>query len=247
MTPFLPKPPTGSSTKPCASSEAPPIRLAGIDIIPDLSGAAYLPDYEALLVADLHFEKGSSLASRGVHLPPYDTASSLSMLAGAIARHRPKRVIALGDSFHDVAAGGRLSADDRDGIHRLAEACDWVWLSGNHDPVLPDDLPGMAAEALSLGPVSLRHEPGGPEPFEIAGHLHPVAAVTSRGRRLRCRCFISDGTRLVMPAFGAFTGGLDVRSAPFQALFGTSGFRVWMLGRSRIHLFPARAVTGRLG
>ncbi len=205
-----------------------------------------MPDYEALLVADLHFEKGSSLASRGVHLPPYDTASTLAMLAGAIARHRPSRVIALGDSFHDVAAGGRLGADDRDGIARLAEGRDWVWLSGNHDPLLPDGLPGIAASAMNLGSLALRHEPGGDDLHEIAGHLHPVASVTSRGRRLRCRCFIADRRRLVMPAFGAFTGGLDVATAPFAALFA-SGFRVWMLGRSRIHLFPARAVTGRRG
>jgi hypothetical protein len=247
MTPSLPKPPTSSSTRPCASSEAPPIRLAGIDIHTDLSGAAFVPDYGALLVADLHFEKGSSLASRGVHLPPYDTASTLTMLAGAIARYRPQRVIALGDSFHDTTAGDRLGEIERDGIARLADQCDWVWLSGNHDPVLPDGLPGHVAQTLNLGPLTLRHEPGGPEAGEIAGHLHPAAAVTSRGRRLRCRCFIANGERCVMPAFGAFTGGLDVGSAPFQALFGKAGFRVWMLGRSRIHLFPARAVMARRG
>jgi hypothetical protein len=223
-------------------SEVPAIRLCGIDICPDLSGAAFVPDYGALLVADLHFEKGSGLAARGVHLPPYDTASTLARLAGAIARHDPARVIALGDSFHDTGAGGRLAAGDRDGIAGLAEGRDWVWLSGNHDPELPAGLPGLVAATLSLGPLTLRHRPGGDEAGEIAGHLHPVASLTRRGRRLRHRCFVANGQRLVMPAFGAFTGGLDVASPAFAALFGRTGFRVWMLGRNRIHLFPARAV-----
>jgi DNA ligase-associated metallophosphoesterase len=213
--------------------------------VPDVSGAAFVPDYGALLVADLHFEKGSSLARRGVHLPPYDTASTIAVLAGAIARHRPARVIALGDSFHDDSADDRLTSRDRDGLARMAEGRDWIWLTGNHDPVLPRGLPGMVADTLSLGPLNLRHHPGGHGPGEIAGHLHPVASISSRGRRLRRRCFIANPERLVMPAFGAFTGGLDVSSEVFSGLFGAGGFGVWMLAGTRIHLFPARSVSRR--
>lgn len=243
MTRSLPKPPTSSSTRPCASSEPPPIRLCGLDILPDLSGAAYVPDYRALLVADLHFEKGSSLASRGVHLPPYDTASSLEALAAAIARHRPVRVVALGDSFHDGGAGHRLATADRERIARLGQSVEWLWIAGNHDPHPQEDLTGPVAESIALGPLTLRHAPTPGAEGEIAGHLHPVASVTSRGRRLRRRCFIASAHRLVMPAFGAFTGGLEVTAPSFAALFGTSGFRVWMLGRARIHLFSARAIV----
>jgi uncharacterized protein len=239
MTPFSRKPPTNSSTKPCDSSEPSRIRVGELELLADLTGALYVPDYRALLVADLHFEKGSSGAPRGVHLPPYDTRSTLKTLMEAIARHRPQRLLALGDSFHDRAGPDRLDEADRAAVGTLGNAVDVMWITGNHDPALPVSLGGRIAEEIALGPVMLRHEPRAGATWEIAGHLHPVAQITRRGRSLRRKCFIGDGGRLVMPAFGAYAGGLNVLSAPFGVLFPERRFRVWMIGGRAIHVFPA--------
>jgi uncharacterized protein len=239
MTPFSRKPPTSSSTKPCGSSEPTRIRVGGLELLADLSGALYAPDYRALLVADLHFEKGSSGARRGVHLPPYDTRSTLKTLMEAIERHQPERLLALGDSFHDRAGPDRLDEIDRTAIGTLGNAVDVMWITGNHDPALPVSLGGRIAEEIALGPVMLRHEPRAGATWEIAGHLHPVAQITRRGRNLRRKCFIGDGGRLVMPAFGAYAGGLNVLSAPFGVLFPERRFRVWMIGGRAIHVFPS--------
>jgi DNA ligase-associated metallophosphoesterase len=243
MTPSSRKPPTSSSTKPCGSSELTRIGVGGLDFLADLTGALYTPDYRALLVADLHFEKGSSGARRGVHLPPYDTRSTLLALMGAVERHRPERLLALGDSFHDRAGPDRLDDADRAAIRRLGNAVEVMWITGNHDPTLPTSLGGRIAEEIALGPVMLRHEPRALAECEIAGHLHPVAAITRRGRSLRRKCFIGNGGRLVMPAFGAYAGGLNVLSAPFGVLFPERRFRVWMIGGRAIHVFPSDRVS----
>ena len=246
MTPSSPKPPKPSSRRPCASSETVPIRLAGLDLVPDLSGAAYVPDYATLLVADLHLEKGSAAAARARGLlPPYDTRTTLMLLAAAVDRFRPRRLIALGDSFHDGGGPDRMDRGDAAFLDGLAERTEIVWIAGNHDPALPRVLPGRRVLELALGPLALRHEPRPGAAPEIAGHLHPVAALVRRGRRLRCRCFVAGPDRLVMPAFGAYTGGLDVSAAPFRPLFPDDRFGVWMLGSRRIHLVPGRAVIGR--
>lgn len=243
MTPSSRKPPTNSSTKPCGSSELTRIRVGGLEFVADLTGALYAPDYRALLVADLHFEKGSSGARHGVHLPPYDTRSTLAAVMAAVARHRPERLLALGDSFHDRAGPDRLDDADRAAIARLGDAVEMMWITGNHDRSLPASLGGRVAEEIALGPVMLRHQPRKRPTCEIAGHLHPVATVTRRGRSLRRKCFIGDGARLVMPAFGAYAGGLSVLSAAFEALFPEQHFQVWMIGGRAIHLFPANRVS----
>jgi DNA ligase-associated metallophosphoesterase len=220
------------------------IMLSGLAFQPDPSGALYCPDYRTLLVADLHLEKGSSYARFGQHLPPYDTRATLASLAAVCVRLRPERIISLGDSFHDGEAGSRLAADDLDRIRRLTEHHETIWLTGNHDRTLPRDIGGIVADEIVLGGVSLRHEPSPTlsADAEIAGHLHPVAAVVRRGTRLRARCFATDGRRLIMPAFGAYTGGLNVRSAAFSGLFPTARFAAWMLGRSAVYPFPARVL-----
>lgn len=220
------------------------IRLDGMELHPDLSGALHVPDYDALLVADLHFEKGSSFAARGIHLPPLDTRATLDALEAVIARHKPQKLLALGDSFHDTRAGDRLDPADMARIRNLSNLCDVIWLTGNHDSELPDGLHGTTAAELALGPVTLRHIPSSPDgTIEIAGHLHPVAAITRHGRRVRTRCFIADETRLVMPAFGAFTGGLHVLSPAFAAIFPRSDFTAWMIGSRAVHAFPAKALS----
>ena len=149
---------------------------------------------------------------RGVLLPPYDTVATLSRLAAVIARHDPRMVIALGDSFHDRRAHERLSDADRDALSAMQARRDWIWISGNHDPALPPDLGGVVASEVAIGPIAFRHEPTGAA-GEIAGHLHPKARVATRGRSMERRCFACDGERAVMPAFGAYTGGLSIRDA----------------------------------
>ncbi len=216
------------------------LRVNGADLVADLSGAAYFEAERTLLVADLHFEKGSAYAMRGQLLPPYDTAATIARLADAIARTRARRVVALGDSFHDLGARGRMHARDVGALKNLVRGVtDWVWIEGNHDPAPPPDLGGDCVETLALGPLTLRHEPqAGPRPGEVAGHLHPCARVAGRGRSVRRRCFLSDGTRLVLPAFGAYAGGLNARDRAFAALFQTPP-SAWMLGRERVYGVPA--------
>ena len=218
------------------------ISLAGMEFIPDLSGALYAPDFQALLVADLHLEKGTSLARRGVQLPPYDTRQSLRQLSAAIAATKPQRLIFLGDSFHDGGARERIAADDLAALRAITSDTETIWITGNHDPHPPVDVGGKIVSEIALGPVVLRHEPKSIEPdmFEIAGHLHPAAAVESRGRHIRCRCFIADNRRLILPAFGSYTGALSVRSEAFDGLFGE--YQIWMIGTRNIHRFPASRV-----
>jgi DNA ligase-associated metallophosphoesterase len=218
------------------------IRLAGIELLPDLSGALYIPDERTLVAADLHFEKGSSRRTQRLHLPPYDTRSTLTALTTAVARWRPERLILLGDSFHDSEGPSRADAEDLDGIDRLGGETDLIWITGNHDPELDARLPGVIASEVCLGPLTFRHAPEPGAMGEIAGHLHPVAAVVRRGRRLRCRCFAGNGERLVMPAFGAYTGGLSVLTQAFAPLFPEGRFTAWLIGRTAIHRFPGTAI-----
>jgi uncharacterized protein len=214
------------------------LEIAGVGFVADLSGALFWEEQSLLVVSDLHLEKGSSFASRGVLLPPYDTAATLLRLAAVIARHDPQVVIALGDSFHDRNAHERLSAPDRAAISALQTRRDWIWISGNHDPALPPDLGGVVASEVAIGPILFRHEPTGAA-GEIAGHLHPKARVATRARWLERRCFASDGDRAVMPAFGAYSGGLSIRDAAFAKIFQTPGFVAHVLGDFRLHAIAA--------
>jgi uncharacterized protein len=212
--------------------------VAGVSFVADLSGALFWEEQSLLVVSDLHLEKGSSFASRGVLLPPYDTAATLSRLAAVIARHDPKTVIALGDSFHDRNAHERLSAPDREAISALQARRDWIWISGNHDPALPSDLGGVVASEVAIGAIVFRHQPTGAA-GEIAGHLHPKARVATRARWLERRCFASDGERAILPAFGAYSGGLSIRDTAFAKIFQTLGFMAHVLGDSRLHTIAA--------
>ena len=216
------------------------IVIAGRRFLGDPSGALVCPDERLLVVADLHLEKGSSYARRRVLLPPYDTAATLARLARVIAVHDPRRVIALGDSFHDRDGAGRLDAHDAAALRDLQRGRDWLWVAGNHDPLPPAGCGGEATSEVDLGGVVLRHEPGavaGPAVGEIAGHLHPVALVQGTTGSVRRRCFVADAKRCVLPAFGAFAGGLNWRDAAFAPLFGR-GVTAFVLGRDRVHAVP---------
>ena len=208
----------------------------------DPDGALYLPADKVLVVSDLHFEKGSAHAERGTLLPPYDTRATLARMARVIGVYEPATVVCLGDSFHDGRAGERLGHEEIGAIAALMRGRTWIWIAGNHDPEPPAHLGGERAQEIALGAILLRHEPTpGPSAGEIAGHLHPKAAVVSYGRRVTRRCFAADGERMVMPAFGAFTGGLNVRHPAFKALF-PAPFLAHMLGRDKVRPVP----SGRL-
>jgi uncharacterized protein len=225
-------------SEPAAGAE---ILVAGLTLVADCAGALYWPQESILAVADLHLEKGSSFAARGVLLPPYDTGATLARLAALLARYAPRRVIALGDSFHDGGGPARLAPRDRTALSALQFGRDWVWITGNHDPDpadAADGIGGTFARTLAIGALSFRHEPTGAE-GEIAGHLHPVARVRARGRSVSRRCFAGDGTRLVMPAFGAYAGGLNIRHRAFAEIFGTLAFTAHLLGEGRIYAFDA--------
>lgn len=216
------------------------ITVNGEDVLLDASGAAFLPSHRVLLVADLHFEKGSSYARSGQLLPPHDSRATLAKLGRAVARHRPATIVALGDSFHDRDAGARLGVEERQMLGALAREAAFTWIAGNHDPQAPAWLGGDRAADVTLGGLTLRHEPRARlHPGEVAGHLHPCARVVKWGRTVRRRCFVSDGLRLVLPSFGAYTGGLDVREAPISSLFA-GPFHAYMLGATRVYAMPQR-------
>lgn len=224
------------------------MHVSGQTFVTDRSGALYWPDENTLIVADLHLEKGSSFARFRSHLPPYDTAATLAQLKRAVQFHQPARVIALGDSVHDRGAWERLSVDARTTLKQLfGQVDDWVWIAGNHDPHPPTGVPGRSAQELTIGDVALRHEPGGPlgtQQLEIAGHLHPAARVLGKGGSARRPAFATDGARLVLPAFGAYAGGLCLSSAPFKALFAPGKLNAWVCGRTRIFTVPGRNIAG---
>jgi DNA ligase-associated metallophosphoesterase len=214
------------------------MELAGAALVVDPAGILYWPAERLLAVADLHFEKASSFARYGALLPPYDTAATLARLCEAIMRYRPRAVFALGDSFHDGDGPQRLGPEDREAIADLQKGRDWLWIAGNHDPDPAANIGGMFSAVVTQGPLTFRHEPKG-ERGEIAGHLHPMARISARGRSVSRKCFAADGERMVLPAFGAFTGGLNIRAAAFMNVFGALTFRAHMLGATRLYAVDA--------
>jgi uncharacterized protein len=180
----------------------------------------WLPRSRALVVSDLHFEKGSSEARFGNLLPPFDTRETLKRLENVVEALNPDLLITLGDSFHDRYAGFRLHGDDKARLLDLSRRTHTVWIEGNHDPDVPLWLVGERCAHFHYDGLHFTHEPTGQQAGEVAGHLHPCARVTgSSGRSLRRRCFFTDARTLIMPAFGAFTGGLSVTDEAFDGLF----------------------------
>lgn len=209
--------------------------INGTEVLMRPSGALWIESRRALIVADLHLEKGSSYAARGQMLPPYDTRDTLGRLALEVGRMQPDAIVLLGDTFHDRGSEDRLSPDDADRIHALASGRRLIWVVGNHDADGPRDLPGDVVDDLTLETLILRHEPQtGPQPGEIAGHLHPCARVTASKGTVRRRCFVSDGGRMVVPAFGAYAGGLNILDQAFGGLFAAPPL-TGALGRDRVH------------
>lgn len=211
-------------------------------LIVDCSGALIWPDEKLLVIADLHLEKGSSFARRGSAIPPYDSRAAIDRLTRTLNRWSPERVISLGDSFHDPEGSDRLSDADRATIRDLTLRHDWIWINGNHDPSPPSDLGGTSAEAVTIGRILFRHLPDErSELIEIAGHLHPKASVRARGRRVSRPCFVSDRRRVLLPAFGAYTGGLSILNPAVATLF-PDDYRAYLLGADRIHMVAKHQV-----
>ncbi|MFM2148570.1 MAG: hypothetical protein RLZZ187_876 [Pseudomonadota bacterium] len=216
---------------------AAPIHIAGQRLMLDPAGAVAWPAQRLMAVADLHLEKGSAFAARGQMLPPYDSRETLDRLALVLRRWKPARLVLLGDSFHDAKGATRLAAADATTLARLLNGIETVWVLGNHDPVAPEGLPGSAVEEWMLGPITFRHiaKPGATA--ELSGHYHPKATMPTRAGGVTRPCFLTDLRRLMLPAFGAYTGGLDIADPAIAALFPRGG-RAFLLGEARLFSFP---------
>ncbi|MFB9970342.1 ligase-associated DNA damage response endonuclease PdeM [Pseudoroseomonas cervicalis] len=213
-----------------------PLHLAGERLALDPAGALYWPARKLLVLSDLHLEKGSHFARRGQLVPPYDTRETLARLAPLLRRYSVAHLVFLGDSFHDGEGASRLLPPDRAALLHLLEGREVTWVLGNHDPGPPADLPGQAVAELRLGPLVFRHEgmPGPAAGFELSGHFHPKASVATRCGAVERPCFLADARRVLLPAFGAYTGGLAITAPPVAALFPRGG-RAFLLGRDRLY------------
>jgi DNA ligase-associated metallophosphoesterase len=220
------------------------IVVAGVEAVCRPAGALWLPAAAALIVADLHLEKGSSYAARGQMLPPFDTRETLGRLEAEAEALSPRLLIFLGDTFHDAAAETRLGAAEALRLAALARGRRLIWLTGNHDEAGPRNLPGEVADGLAIGGLRLTHEPAaGQSPGEVAGHLHPCARVRGRGGSVRRRCFVTDGERLILPAFGALAGGLNVRDEAFTHRLARPPLTA-VLGAARVHAVGWASLRG---
>lgn len=219
------------------------LHFAGQSFEPLPSGGLYWHAQKTLLVADLHLEKLSSYARGGQLLPPYDTGLTLRRLAADLARTGAEEVIALGDSFHRDEGTGTLLAADRSRLRELTERARWTWLSGNHDPS-PHALGGVCLPGLARGGLTLAHEPRRGLPGLVAGHLHPAARVLVEGRSVRRPCFVHDRQLLILPAYGAATGSLNILGPQFAGLLEPAAVEVTMVGRGRVYPVSTRRLVG---
>ena len=236
-----PSPAYAFAASPCGGLRT---RLNGAAVTLRASGALWLEEQRTLVVADLHLEKGSAYAMRGQMLPPYDTRETLRRLQAEVMATLPDAVVLLGDTFHDRKSEDRLARDDAQTLRSLAGATRLIWVIGNHDADGPRALPGDVADELSVAGLTLRHEPvDGPQVGEVAGHLHPCARVVASRGSVRRRCFVTDGARMVVPAFGAYAGGLSIRDEAFSGLFARPPL-CGALGAGRVHAVGWRSVAG---
>jgi uncharacterized protein len=187
-----------------------PFSFCGQDLMALPQGALFWPARKALLVADLHLEKASWFARLGQMLPPYDSIATLADLAAIVARGGAREIWCLGDSFHDSNGCDRLPAEARDVLLALTSQTRWTWITGNHDPGIADHCGGSIVEEAQVDGLLLRHEADPTESRpELSGHFHPKLRVQTRGRLVSRRCFVATRSKLILPAFGALTGGLD--------------------------------------
>ncbi|WP_208349451.1 ligase-associated DNA damage response endonuclease PdeM [Pseudaestuariivita rosea] len=192
--------------------------LAGADLIARPSGVLWWPDRRVLCVSDLHLGKSDRVARRsGVMLPPYETCDTLNRLETEVTALKPAVVICLGDSFDDLKAADSLSEDEVLWLARLQAGREWIWIEGNHDPG-PVEFGGTHLAEMIVGPLTFRHIADPSQQAEVSGHYHPKARLNARGRVVTRACFLYDDDRLIMPAFGTYTGGLYSHSAELSQL-----------------------------
>lgn len=189
-----------------------PVRFAEHTFLLDGRGVLYCPKRDALVVSDLHLEKGSYLGQFANPIPHFDSLSTLRSLKCIVEDYRPKSLVCLGDSFHDKGAFERLASQERELLHALIAQCEqWYWIVGNHDPVIPDELGGMCVESIRWQSVVFQHEPERDSALcQVVGHYHPKCRAVIARRRFSGRCFVRNNRLMIMPAFGQYTGGLDI-------------------------------------
>ena len=198
-----------------------PLSFAGHEFLALPEAALYWPAQQALLVADLHFEKASWFARFGQFLPPHDSAATLDLIEMLVARTGARRVWSLGDSFHDADGAARLDRRSRERLEALTACLEWVWITGNHDAGVAAMPGGRRVVEAEVAGIRLRHEadPADPAP-EISGHFHPKLRLSLRGRHVSRRCFVGSATKLILPALGALTGGLDAGHGEIRRAVG---------------------------
>ena len=214
--------------------------FAGCALLALPSGGLFWPDAGLLVVSDLHLGKSARLARRGGGLlPPYETSETLARLDADIEAHAPRRVICLGDSFDDMEAQGELAEADRLWITRLMAGRKWIWAEGNHDPG-QGQIGGTHRAEVTIGALTFRHEAAPDARAEVSGHFHPKARLAGQA----APCFlVSDPDRLILPAYGRYTGGLSCDAAPLAALMGTGALAI--LTGQRALAVPYAAALGR--
>ncbi|HZZ35258.1 MAG TPA: ligase-associated DNA damage response endonuclease PdeM [Caulobacteraceae bacterium] len=217
-------------------------RVAEATVVLRASGALWLASEAMLVVADLHLEKGSAYAVRGQLLPPYDTRDTLVRLAAEVTALNPTTLVFLGDTFHDNGGEARLAPTDIAALEAIVANRNLIWIVGNHDSEGPKALPGRGVATLAVQGLTLTHEPAeGAASAEVAGHLHPCARIRGRVASVRRRCFVTDGERLILPAFGAYAGGLNILDAAFARLFRRPPLAA-ALGAGRVHAVGWRSL-----
>jgi hypothetical protein len=218
-----------------------PFSFGGQEWRATAAGALFWPTRAALMVADLHLEKGSWYATKGQLLPPYDSMATLSALGDVVSAVGAREVWCLGDSFHDVGGCERLPAAAQEMLRALTAVTRWTWITGNHDPVIVDRCGGEVLDEAVVDGVVLRHEadPAETRP-ELSGHFHPKLRVRVRGKQVARRCYVASATKLVLPAFGSLTGGLDVDHPALRRAVG-GGCQALVPVEDRLLRFPIAA------
>lgn len=209
------------------------IKFAGHEFELYPSGALFLREYKVMVVSDLHLEKGSHFGMQGLFVPPYDTQDTLERLTACAKEIKPEKLILLGDIFHDHDSFNRMSLDNIDRLYGLLKTYDVIWIEGNHDAGFSPPDVDMRMEYAYLN-LNFRHIATDNEDFEISGHYHPAVTITHKNDKTRRRCFIHDKTKLILPSFGSYTGGLDITDPAIQTLF-RSDVKVYPLGKNKVY------------
>jgi DNA ligase-associated metallophosphoesterase len=213
-----------------------PLLFRGEHLLLDPAGVLLWPRLSLMAVADLHLEKGSACARGGRLVPPWDSAITLGRLAALVDRHAPQTLVSVGDSFHDGQASARLAQADAAILADLARRTRIVWVQGNHDLLPPSGIAGRFTSAFVESGLTFRHHASAGEQGEISGHFHPKARVTTRVGEIVRPCFMCDDGKIMLPSFGAYTGGLEIGSAAIARHFPAGG-HAYLLGRDRLFCF----------